>query len=120
MLMDGVQLLRMFKRPYQKTTKWAHKITRNSKLLVQNLYTAFDLHVFPHRIVELFQTRFIQNNSGTSSTLETKLISRRSLNNRPVSFSASFRRSCKAPDSASCLGIESVEGDESTRCAFVS
>ena len=67
-----------------------------------------------------FKLASLQNNSGTSKTFETRLTSRRSLNKRPVNLSASCLRRRKAPDSASCLGMDNVSGEDSTRCALVS
>jgi len=67
-----------------------------------------------------FRLASLQNSSGTSKTFETRLMSRRSLNKRPVNLSASFRRRRRAPDSASCLGMDKVSGEDNTRCALVS
>jgi hypothetical protein len=67
-----------------------------------------------------FKLASLQNNSGTSKTFETRLTSRRSLNKRPVNLSASCLRRRRAPDSASCLGMDNVSGEDSTRCALVS
>ena len=67
-----------------------------------------------------FRLASLQNSSGTSRTFETRLTSRRSLNKRPVNLSASCRRSRRAPDSANCLGMAKVSGEDSTRCALVS
>ena len=46
---------------YFRTT---HEITRYAQLLVEDLHPALDLHVVPHRIVQLLQTRLAPEQFG--------------------------------------------------------
>ena len=126
MVMNRVQLIYLNIRnsySFHATQSYIKKLTKSLatpnfsfKTWARGLISMYSLTAS----YKAFKLASLQNNSGTSKTFETRLISRRSLNKRPVNLSASCLRRRKAPDSASCLGMDNVSGEDSTRCAFVS